>query len=70
MLTQLCGAPRPFYFGTIGAKICLCAVEEVFPSNAAAITHPSKDASLVVQIDWSIELCDVSRVHNQDSIVP
>lgn len=44
-------------------------VEEIIPTDPAAITHAPEDPSLVVQIDGSVEFGDVAGVHDENAIV-
>lgn len=53
----------------IRAEVGLLAIEEVFPSNAAAIAHAPEDTALLVQVDRRVELGDVAGVHDEDAIV-
>lgn len=64
LLLQLSCALCPLKDRTVSAEICLAAVEEVFSSDPASVTHASKDATLIVQIDRCIELGNISCIHD------
>ena len=61
-MSKLC-ALSTLHAGTFFIKLSLLAVEEIFTTNAASITHAPKDGAwLVVELNRLVKLGDVTLV--------